>query len=210
MNNWAEKLEPLFEKYGSRKHPLNYENPYQFLVMIILAAQTTDNLINKIAPEFFRIYPSVPDLKRSSPEDLYPLLKSVMGFRKKAVWLVEIARQLGDDSKIPSSIEELTKLPGVGRKTANSLIREMGGKAEGIMVDLHVVRVAPRLGVAEGEIPDKIEKQLMTALPREKWNDTGMVLSYHGREICRPKPKCEECIVNSVCKYYKTVDKEEA
>jgi endonuclease-3 len=205
MNNWAEKLQPLFEKYGGRKHPLNYENPYQFLVMIILAAQTTDNLINKIAPEFFRIYPSISDLKNSSPEDLHPLLKSVLGFRKKAVWLVEMAKQIGDDSHIPSTISDLTKLPGVGRKTANALIREIGGKAEGIMVDLHVVRVAPRLGIVTGENPDKIEKQLMEALPREMWNDTGMVFSFHGREICRPKPKCEECIVNSVCNYYQNI-----
>lgn len=205
MNNWSEKLQPLFQKYGDRKHPLNYENPYQFLVMIILAAQTTDNLINKIAPEFFRVYPSVSDLKNSTPEDLHPLLKSVIGFRKKSEWLVKLAKEIGEDNRIPSTIGELTKLPGVGRKTANSLIREMGAKAEGIMVDLHVVRVAPRLGIVTGENPDKIEKQLMEALPYEKWNDTGMVLSYHGREICRPKPKCEECIVRSVCNYYKTL-----
>lgn len=209
MNNWAEALEPLFKKYGNRSHPLNYANPYQFLVMIILAAQTTDNLINKIAPAFFKVYPSLSDLKKSTPEELYPLLSSVLGFRKKAAWLVEIAKQLEDDSKIPVNIKELTMLPGVGRKTANAVIRERGGKAEGIMVDLHVARVAPRLGIATGDKPDKIERQLMEALPREKWNETGMVFSFHGREICRPKPKCEECIVNSVCNYYMTVVKPE-
>jgi endonuclease III len=209
MNNWAKDLEPLLKKYEKRKHPLNYENLYQFLVMIILAAQTTDNLINKIAPSFFKAFPSVGDLKKSTPESLYPLISSVIGFRKKAVWLVEAAKIIEDDSKIPLTIGELTKLPGIGRKTANAIIREAGGKAEGVMVDLHVVRVAPRIGVVAGDKPDKIEKQLMEAMPQETWNELGMSLSFHGREICRPKPLCEECIVNSVCNYYKKVVKGE-
>ena len=204
MNNWAKDLEPLVAKYGKQKHPLDYSNRYQFLVMIILAAQASDNHINKIAPPFFKTYPSLSHLKDSSPEDLYPLISSVIGFRKKAKWITEIAQILGDDSKIPATLEELTKLPGIGRKTANAIIRESGGNAEGIMVDLHVVRVAPRLGVVAGDKPDKIEKQLMEAIPQEQWNEIGMALSFHGREICRPKPKCDECIVNSVCNYYKT------
>ena len=205
MNNRAEDLKPLFLKYENRKHPLNYENQYQFLVMIMLAAQTTDNLINKIAPAFFKAFPSVSDLKKSTPEDLYPYISSVISFRKKAVWLVEMAKIIGDDNKIPVTIKELTRLPGVGRKTANAIIRESGGVAEGVMVDLHVVRVAPRIGIVADGKPDKIEKQLMEAMPQETWNELGMALSFHGREICRPKPLCGECIVRSVCNYYKTV-----
>lgn len=209
MNKWAEDLEPLFRVYGNRKHPLEYQNIYQFMVMIILAAQASDNQINRIAPDFFRKYPSVADLKKVTAEDLYPLISSVRGFRKKARWLIDAAQAIGDDNNIPSTMKELTKLPGIGRKTASAIIREQGGEPEGIMVDLHVVRVAPRIGVASGSKPDKIEKDLMEAFPKEKWNETGMVFSYHGREICRPKPKCDECIVNSVCNYYKTVVKKE-
>lgn len=205
MNNWAEELEPLFVRYGNRKHPLEYQNIYQFLVMIILAAQASDNQINRIAPEFFKSYPSIADLKNASPEDLYPLISSVRGFRKKAKWIVDAAQMIGDDGKIPTTMKELAKLPGIGRKTASAIIREEGGEPEGIMVDLHVLRVAPRIGVSENSKPDKVEKDLMEAFPKDKWNETGMVFSFHGREICRPRPKCGECIVNSVCNYYKTV-----
>lgn len=208
MSNWASDLEPLFEKYGKRKHPLEYQNRYQLLAMVLMAAQDSDSKINRMAPEFFSAFPSLEALKDHSPEDLYPLTKSVRGFRKKSDWLVRIAKILGEDSRIPLTIAELSKLPGIGRKSANVIIRESGAKAEGIMVDLHVVRVAPRLGVADGK-PDKIEKELMEAMPPEKWNDTGMVLSYHGREICRPKPLCSQCIVRQVCNYYQNVVRKE-
>lgn len=205
MKNWEEALEPLIQKYGKRKHPLDYKNRYQLIVMIILSAQTTDNLINKIAPAFFKVFPSMKELKLANPEDLFPHISSVRGFRKKSEWLVQIAKRVATDSGIPSTIDELVKLPGIGRKSANILIRESGGTAEGVMVDLHVVRVAPRLGIAEDTKPDKIELQIMEAIPQTKWNDIGMALSFHGREICRPDPKCEECIVNSVCEYYKSL-----
>jgi endonuclease III len=207
MNNWPQDLEPLIKKYGKRKHPLDYNNKYQLIIMVVLAAQATDNLINKIAPDFFKAYPSFSALKLCSPEDLYPLLSSVRGFRKKAKWIVDIAKSIGDDSAIPSTLGDLSKLPGIGRKSSNVIIRESGDKAEGVMVDLHVVRVVPRLGITDSEKPEKIEKSLMEVFPQEKWNDIGMTLSFHGREICRPTPKCEECIVREFCNYYKTVVK---
>jgi endonuclease III len=204
MNNWEKNLEPLIKKYGKRKIPLDYHNRYQLVVMVLLAAQSSDNQINKVTIPFFESYPSLSDLKKCTPEDLYPFLKSVRGFRKKSSWLVDLAKTIEDDSKIPTTLKELTKLPGVGRKTANVIIRESGAEAEGIVVDLHVVRVAPRLGVVNNNKPEKIERQLMEVIPQDKWNEIGMTLSFHGREICRPKPKCEECVVSSVCNYYKT------
>lgn len=205
MRNWEKDLEPLFEKYGQEKHPLDYKNRYQLMTMIILSAQTTDSLVNKLAPEFFTAFPSIDELKLHEPEDLYPYIKNVRGFRKKAQWIVDIARTVGHDASIPHTMSELTKLPGFGRKSASVLIRESGDPAEGVMVDLHVARVAPRLGIAMSEKPDKIEKEIMEALPRERWNDAGMALSYHGRETCRPKPECGRCIVNSICNYYQNV-----
>lgn len=207
MSNWSQKLEPLLEKFGKRKHPLDYNNRYQLIVMVILAAQASDNQINKISPKLFEAYPSISDLKNSNPEDLYPLISSIRGYRKKAKWIVDIANVIGDDSKIPTTIGELTKLPGVGRKTANTVIRESGDNAEGIIVDLHVLRVAPRLGIVTGANSEKIEKQLMEAIPQDKWNEIGMALSFHGREICRPKPMCDQCIINQVCNYYQTLIK---
>ena len=207
MSDWIQKLEPLLIKYGKRKHPLDYNNRYELIVMVILAAQASDSQINKISPRLFETYPSFSDLKNINPEDLYPFLSSIRGYRKKAKWVIDIAKTIGDDNKIPTTIGELTKLPGVGRKTANTVIRESGDNAEGVIVDLHVLRVAPRLGIATGTASDKIEKQIMESIPQERWNEIGMALSFHGREICRPKPMCEECIVNKICNYYLTVVK---
>lgn len=108
------------------------------------------------------------------------------------------------DENIPLTMDELTELPGIGRKSANVIKKESGAKAEGIIVDLHVVRVAPRLGIASGTDPKKIEKQMMDVLPQTQW-DAGMAMSFLGREICRPtNPKCEVCVMNTVCAYYKT------
>jgi endonuclease III len=207
MRNWAEDLAPLLSDYGKQKHPLNYNNRYELLVMIILSAQTTDNLVNKIAPEFFKAFPSLAEIKNHSPDDLYKYISSVRGYMKKAKWIVDIAWAVGDDSAIPHSMDELTRLPGIGRKSANILIRESGDNAEGVVVDLHVARVAPRLGIAGDDKPDRIERDIMDAIPRDRWNEIGMALSFHGRETCRPKPECERCPVNAVCNFYKILNK---
>lgn len=205
MNNWAEHLEPLIKKYGKRKHPLDYTNRYQLLVMVILSAQDSDKHINELTASFFKTFPSMSELKTALPEDLYLLIGSVRNFNNKSKWLITLAHLVGDDSKIPTTLNELIKLPGIGRKSANVIIRESGGNAEGVIVDLHVLRVAPRLGIAIGDKPEKIEKQLMEAVPQEEWNEVGMALSFLGREICRPtNPKCDQCLLNQVCNYYMT------
>jgi len=203
--NWVEQIEPLLQTFGKRKHPLDYNNRYQLVVMVILSMQATDILINKVAKEFFGNYPSIDELAKASVEDIQHHLKSVRNFGTKSKWLAELANTIGDDSKIPTTMAELVKLPGIGRKSANVIIRESGDNAEGIIVDLHVLRVAPRLGIAEGDKPEKIEKQLMEIIPQNRWNETGMALSYLGREICRPTdPKCTSCMMNKVCRYYFT------
>lgn len=203
MNNWAEHLNPLIKKYEKRKHPLDYSNRFQLVVMVILSAQDSDKHINELATPFFKTYPSVSELKTAMPEDLYPLISSVRNFNNKSKWLVKMAQAVEDDSKIPTTMDELTKLPGIGRKSANVIIRESGGNAEGVIVDLHVLRVAPRLGIAVGDKPEKIEKQLMEAIPQNEWNEVGMAISFLGREICRPtNPKCDQCLLNKVCNYF--------
>jgi endonuclease-3 len=201
--NYLPKLQILFKKYGKKKHPLDYANIYQLLVMVMLSAQTTDAIVNKLAPEFFKHFPSMRHLAAATPEELFPFIKSVRGFRKKADWLVRIADIL-DEKKIPLTIKELTELPGIGRKSANVIIREAGGAPQGIIVDLHVLRVVPRLGITTKIKPDKIEKVLMELIPKNYWNAAGMSFSYLGRELCKPtKPHCSECVMNSVCKYCK-------
>lgn len=201
--DWTVVFEPLFAQFGKRKHPLDYENKYQLVVMVILSAQDSDRHINQLAPEFFTAYPSIKHLATAKPEDLHRIIGSVRNFGNKSNWLVKLAGEIGADENIPSTLAELIKLPGVGRKSANVIIRESGGVAEGIIVDLHVLRVAPRIGVATGTKPEKIEKQLMEVIPSNRWNEAGMAISFLGREICRPsKPKCSDCVMNQVCEYH--------
>ena len=201
--DWPGSLRPLFTKYKKRKHPLEYKNTYQLVVMVILSAQDSDRHINQIAPALFDAFPSMKVLAKTRASDLKKFISSVRNFSNKTQWLLGLAKAVGTDNKIPTTLETLTALSGIGRKSANVIIRETGGKAEGIIVDLHVLRVAPRLGIATGTDPKKIEAQLMETLPQKNWNDAGMAFSFLGREICRPTdPKCEECPVNKVCDYY--------
>ena len=204
--NWSENLKPIINQYRNRKHPLDYQNRYQLVVMVVLSAQDSDKHINELAGDFFGAYPSIRELSRATPEDLRPFLSSVRNFVNKSSWLIKLAQQVGEDENIPKTLDELVKLPGIGRKSANVIIRESGGNAEGVIVDLHVLRVAPRLGIVAQELkprPEKVEKQIMSSVPQELWNATGMAISFLGREICRPKyPKCNICKMNTVCKYY--------
>jgi len=199
----TESLELLMQQYHNRKHPLNYKSRYQLLVMVILSAQDSDKHINELAPVIFEAYPSMNSLAQATVEDLHQYISTVRNFGNKANWLVKLAQQIGDDDNIPTNMAELTKLPGIGRKSANVIIRESGNEAEGVIVDLHVVRVAPRIGIATGTQPEKIEKQIMAIVPQKRWNDIGMAISFLGREICRPtNPKCNECVMNAVCHYH--------
>lgn len=203
--NWSKSVELLLKQYGERKHPLDYANRYQLVVMVILSAQDSDKHINKVAKDFFKPYPTMKKLAKASVDDIQSVISSVRNFANKSNWLSKLAKAVGDNSKIPVTMAELIKLPGIGRKSANVIIRESGDEAEGIIVDLHVLRVAPRIGVAEGTNPEKIEKQMMTIFPKSDWNKIGMAISFLGREICRPKqPKCQICSMNVVCNYYKS------
>lgn len=122
---------------------------------------------------------------------------------------MELSQKIKTDKNIPLTMEELTALPGIGRKSANVIMREAGVKAEGIIVDLHVVRVAPRLGIATGTDPKKIEKQMMDALPQKDWGEAGMAVSFLGRETCRPtNPDHKNCVMNSVCAYFHSLKNE--
>ena len=203
--NWEEAVKPLIKKYKNKKHPLDYKNTYQLLVGVVLSAQDSDKHINSITPEFFKAYPKMESLLGAKPEDLFPYIGKVRGSRKKIDWLLSIAQQIKKDKNIPLTMEGLTALKGIGRKSANVIMRESGAKAEGVMVDLHVVRVAPRLGIAQGTDPKKIEQQIMEVIPQKDWAEIGMAISFLGRETCRPTdPKHGECVMNGVCEYYKT------
>ncbi len=202
-------FEGLLAAYGKRKHPLDYHNRYQLLVMVILSGGDSDKHINSLAPALFEVYPTLRNLAAATPQELLRHLRGIRGgdvtnSAAKAEWLINIARTLGDDLNIPRRSAELTAFPGIGPKTANVIIRESGDEAEGVIVDLHVVRVAPRIGIATGKSADTIERKLKAFFPQTRWNEVGMALSFLGREICRPtSPKCEVCPVARVCDYHR-------
>ena len=203
--DWSKAFKPLLAQYKGKKHPLDYGNLYQLVVMVILSAQDSDKNINKLAPDFFKSFSNMKKLAKAGEEDIFKKISKVRNFRNKTQWLMQLARTVKDDKNIPLSLEELTKLSGIGRKSANVIMREAGAKAEGVIVDLHVVRVAPRLGIATGTDPKKIEKQLMESLPEKVWGEAGMSISFLGREICRPSnPQCLSCVMNSSCNFFKS------
>lgn len=205
ISDWEEKLKPLIKKYKGKKHPLDYKNTYQLLVMVVLSAQDSDANINKIAPELFEKFPNIESLSKVDAETFIPYISKVRNYPTKAGWLLEIAQTIKKDQNIPLTMEDLTALKGIGRKSANVILRETGKPAEGIIADLHVIRVAPRLGIIkESKDGNKVEKELMKVLPKKIWSEIGMALSFLGREICRPNPKCKICLMADDCLYYKT------
>jgi endonuclease III len=204
--DWAAAVKPLIKKYKAAKHPLEAQDLYQMLVEVVLSAQTTDALINSLAPALFKAVPTMAALAKIQPEDLHPYISKVRSFGNKSRWLVSIAQTLKKDSAIPLTMDGLVQLPGIGRKSANVIKRFAGAKAEGIVVDVHVIRVAPRLGIVKEDKPDKMEKEMMGILPESQW-DAGMCMSFLGREICRPEPLCEKCLMKDVCAYYQHLKK---
>ena len=204
--DWPKAIQPLLKKYKDTKHPLEYKNIYQLVVMVVLSAQDSDRNINQLAPKLFEAFPDMTALSKATEETLFPFISKVRNFANKANWLVGLGQTLKANKNIPLTHEGLTSLKGIGSKSANVILREAGKPAEGVIVDLHVVRVAPRLGIATGTDPKKIEKQIKEILPQKDW-DAGMAMSFLGREICRPQPKCELCLMRPVCFYYNTVIK---
>lgn len=204
--NWETKLKPILKKYKDRKHPLDYQNTYQLLVMVVLSAQDSDANINSISPILFEKFPTLKSLSKTDLETFIPYISKVRNHGTKAQWLLEIAKTIQNDKDIPLTMSKLIALKGIGRKSANVILRETHKPAEGIIADLHVIRVAPRIGIIkESKDGNKVEKDLMQVLPKNIWSEIGMAISFLGREICRPKPKCEECLLTDICLYYNTI-----
>ena len=205
--DWKTILQPIIDKYKGRKHPLEYSNLYELMVAVLLSAQDSDAHINKIMPQFIEKYPNLEAIKNSNLNAIENIIAPVMNSKNKASWLYEIAKTLEKDENIPLKGNDLIQLKGIGRKSANVILREMNQPAEGIIADLHVIRVAPRIGLTdESKDGIKIEKQLISLLPKQIWNEIGMAISFLGREICRPsQPKCTICPLKNDCNYFKNV-----
>jgi endonuclease III len=186
---------------------LHYENPYQLLVAVILSAQCTDKRVNIVTPEVFKKFPTAETLAKAEFEDIEPLIRSISFANNKSRHLLGMAKMLVNDygGEVPDTVEELVKLPGVGRKTANvitSVIYEQPNMA----VDTHVFRVSARIGLTtNAKNVLQAEKQLIANIPEELVHIAHHWLILHGRYICvARRPKCERCGLTSVCKYYQS------
>lgn len=181
---------------------LDHRNAYELLVATILAAQSTDKLINTVTPALFSRYPDATALAAADPAELEQLIHSTGFFRMKAKHLLGMARAVVErhGGQVPSTMEELVKLPGVARKTANVVLGTAFGKAEGVVVDTHVTRLAARLGLTSETDPVKIEHDLQAQLPRDEWVTFPNRLIWHGRRVCfAKKPACETCGLAALC-----------
>jgi endonuclease-3 len=198
-----------------RQHPgadteLHYTTPYELLVATILSAQCTDERVNQVTPALFKRYPDAKALATATTAELEPQIQSTGFFRAKSKSLLGMATAVLEKhgGRIPATMEALTELPGVGRKTANVVLGHALG-VPGLPVDRHVLRVSNRIGIAKGDDPVVVEAQLCAAMPKEKWTVTSDTLILHGRRICKPKPLCEQCAVREECLYYlKVVSKQ--
>jgi endonuclease-3 len=198
----AEKItELLLIKYPGPKTALKYGNPFELLVATILSAQCTDVKVNAVARELFRKYRKPEDYANADLKKFEKEISSITYYKNKAKMIIECCRKLIKDFKgnVPRTIEELTALPGVGRKTANVILGSAFGK-QAIAVDTHVLRVSNRLGLAHSNNPEKVEHELMSQLQNDKWTKFGLALILHGRETCTARnPQCSKCMLYQEC-----------
>ena len=191
--------------YGPVECFLDHGSPYRLVISVLLSAQTTDAQVNKVTPELFRRWPSPEALAAASPEEVAEVIRSLGFYKSKARHAVEAAQVIVSDygGEVPHTMAELTRLPGVGRKTANIVLNVSFGIVEGIAVDTHVNRIAHRLALSpktHEKEPLKTEQDLLKLLPREYWRDVNHQWIRFGREVCSAKtPRCGECPMADIC-----------
>ncbi len=193
----------LLKKYPEPRLALHYRSPLELLVAVMLSAQCTDARVNEVTANLFRKYRKAKDYAAADPAVLEQEIRSTGFYRNKARSLIACCQKLVADfhGEVPRTLEELTTLPGVGRKTANMVLGNAFG-VPGIAVDTHVLRVSQRLGLAHSDDPLAVEQALMQQIPREKWTAFGNALILHGRETCTArKPRCRECVLRAVCEW---------
>ena len=197
-----EILSRLKAEYPDAHCELDFENPLQLLIATILSAQCTDKRVNMVTPELFRTYPDAESLSAAEQEKLEDLIRSTGFFRNKTKSLLGMSTAVAErhGGTVPATMEELVKLPGVGRKTANVVLGNAFGINVGVVVDTHVGRLSVRLGLTNETDPVKVEQALMPLFPQEDWTLISHLLIFHGRRICIARsPKCASCVLNDVC-----------
>ena len=195
-------LSVLRKRFPQPKTALLHESPFQLLVSTILSAQCTDERVNMVTPVLFASYGTPRDFARANQADLEEIIRSTGFFRMKAKSIIACSSALMErfGGEVPSRIEDLVTLPGVGRKTANVVLGQAFGIASGVVVDTHVHRLSQRLGFTRQNTPEKIELDLMEIFPKKDWIDLASILILHGRATCNArKPRCAECAVRAEC-----------
>ena len=197
----VEIIKALRREYPDAKCSLNHSNPFELSVATILSAQCTDKRVNKVTKDLFRKYPSPEDFASADIRELEDDIRSTGFFRNKAKSIKGFATEVVDthDGEVPQTMKELTKLPGVGRKTAN-VILGVAYELPGLVVDTHVKRISRLLGLTTETDPTKIEYDLQEIVPREHWVDWAHLIIDHGRAVCKARsPKCDECVLLDYC-----------
>ncbi|MGH8913765.1 MAG: endonuclease III [Acidimicrobiia bacterium] len=196
-------LNRLTRRYPTIGTALDYESPYHLLVVTVLSAQTTDENVNKVAPVLFARYPTPADLAEANPEDVEKIVYSTGFFRQKTKSIIKLAHGIEElfGGEVPMDLDELVKLPGVGRKTASVVLAEAWG-VPAIAVDTHVNRVTRRLGLTSSSAPGKIEQDLKALYPKSTWSGLSMRFIQFGRDICDARrPRCGECELFGLCEW---------
>jgi len=197
-------LARLEEMYPEAKAELVFSNPYEMMVATILSAQCTDRQVNKVTPAVFARYPDAEAMAGAGEEDLYPMVKSC-GFKTKASNIIAACRIIRDEynGQVPDTMEDLTRLPGIGRKTANVVLYNAFG-IPAFAVDTHVFRVSNRIGLCKADTVEETERQMTRLIPKEKWGNAHHWLIWHGRRVCKAqRPLCETCGLRDLCEYAK-------
>jgi endonuclease-3 len=198
----SEILAILDRTYPEVRCALHHENAWQLLVATILSAQCTDVRVNLVTPALFEKYPDAASLAGIEPAELEPLIRSTGFFRSKAKSIVGAARKVMQEfgGRVPETMEELLRLPGVARKTANVVLGSWFGQGVGIVVDTHVHRISRRLELTRSDDPKHIEQDLMKVIPAAKWIDFSHQIIHHGRALCTARaPKCADCPLEALC-----------
>ncbi|MGC8538208.1 MAG: endonuclease III domain-containing protein [Candidatus Micrarchaeia archaeon] len=197
----AVMVKKLEESYPDTKYYLNFKTPLDLLVAAILSAQTRDEVVNKITPEIFSKFKSAKDYANASEAELLKYIKPVSFAGNKAKNIINAAKVIDAKygGKVPKTMDELISLPGVGRKTANTILINAYGIVEGIPVDTWVIKLSPRLGLSKEKNPDKIELDLMKEIDRKYWHNIAYVLKRHGKELCKAIPECSKCPAKDIC-----------
>jgi endonuclease-3 len=198
----AEVYDLLSEEYPDAHCELDFESPFQLAVATILSAQTTDERVNSVTPELFERYPDAEALASGRQDDVEGVIRPTGFFRNKAKNIIGFARGVMGEhgGEVPGSMEELSALPGVGRKTANVILGNAFGTDEGVVVDTHVKRLAKLLAFTKETTPEKVERDLMELFPRERWTMLAHLLIWHGRRVCiARRPECERCVASHLC-----------